>query len=321
MPEEQKEPRRTDEKLQKVIARRGMGSRRQLEQWISDGRVRVNGKVARLGDRVTAKDIIVVDGHKIPDEITDEVQVLLLNKPEGVVTSRRDPSGLPTVYDRLPKPVQGRWIAVGRLDINTTGLLLFTTDGELANKLMHPSSNIDREYAVRILGDVDKDMLERLQSGVLLEDGMARFSDISEASGSGVNQWYRVVIQEGRNREVRRLWESQGVKVSRLKRVRFGYIFLPSRIRAGSSELLEQKDVKILYEMASLPPKKVVALSPERRRELKRQSNKTAGKKGPQKGSTVTKKASKRRKASDLVDLTTSKSLGHSVPGKRKGRR
>lgn len=266
------------EKLQKVIARRGIGSRRQVEQWIIGGRVRVNGKVARLGDRVTVDDIIILDGHKVPDEITDEVQILLYNKPEGEVTSRKDPEGRPTVYDRLPKPVQGRWIAVGRLDINTSGLLLFTTDGELANKLMHPSSNIDREYAVRVLGDVDKDILQRLKDGVLLEDGMAKFTDISEASGSGANRWYHVVIQEGRNREVRRLWDSQGIKVSRLKRVRFGFIFLPSRIRAGSWELLQQKDTRVLYEMVGLPPRKVLGLSPAKRQAIQRQMNKSSRK-------------------------------------------
>lgn len=280
------------EKLQKVLARRGLASRRKSEQWISDGRIRVNGMVARPGDRVTAKDIILLDGHKIPDEITDEVQILLYNKPEGEVTSRKDPEGRNTVYDRLPKPEQGRWIAVGRLDINSTGLLLFTTDGELANKLMHPSSNIDREYAVRVLGGVDDKVLGQLKSGVKLEDGEARFSDISEASGRGANQWYRVVIQEGRHREVRRLWESQGVKVSRLKRVRFGFVFLPSRIRAGCWELLKQKDADVLYEMAGLPARKVLALSPGKVQKIRRKQGKPYTKKPG--GKTITKKAGNR---------------------------
>ena len=264
-----------DEKLQKVLARRGMGSRRQLETWIIDGRVRVNGKVARLGDRVTSRDEIIVDGHKIPDEVSAEVQVLIYNKPEGELVSHKDPEGRTTVYSRLPKPAQGRWIAVGRLDINTPGLVLFTNDGDLANKLMHPSSNIDREYAVRVLGDVDDDMLAHLQAGVELDDGMARFTDISKAGGSGANRWYHVVIQEGRNREVRRLWESQGVKVSRLKRVRFGFMFLPSRIRAGQWELLQQKDVNVLYDMADLPRKKVAMLTPAKQQVIKRQMNKS----------------------------------------------
>ncbi|WP_020409440.1 23S rRNA pseudouridine(2605) synthase RluB [Hahella ganghwensis] len=268
-------PQSVDEKLQKVIARRGVGSRRQVEEWISQGRVRVNGHVAKLGDRVSGADKIIVDGHPIPDEVAEETLVLVYNKPEGEVTSRNDPEGRPTVFGRLPRPVQGRWVAVGRLDINTSGLLLFTTDGELANKLMHPSSEIDREYAVRVLGEVDEEMIGRLKEGVFLEDGPARFSDISEAGGTGSNRWFHVVLQEGRNREVRRLWESQGVTVSRLKRVRYGFIFLPSRIKVGGWELMSQKDVNVLYEMAGLKPKKVVELNPQHKAKLKRQMNKS----------------------------------------------
>ncbi len=271
------------EKLQKVMARRGLGSRREIETWIQEGRIKVNGKPATLGDRVTREDQILLDGHKIPDEITDEVQVLIYNKPEGQVTTRNDPEGRPTVYDRLPKPSQGRWIAIGRLDINTTGLLLFTTDGELANRLMHPSSNIDREYVTRVLGEVDDAMLTRLKEGVLLEDGVGKFSDISEASGTGANKWYHVVIQEGRNREVRRLWESQGVQVNRLKRVRFGFIFLPSRLALGRWELMRQKDVDVLYDMANLPRKKVLDLTPGKQSQIKRQMNKKGrGKSAPE---------------------------------------
>ncbi len=284
-------PQSVDEKLQKVIARRGVGSRRQVEEWISQGRVRVNGRVATLGDRVSNSDKIVVDGHHIPEESSEETLVLVYNKPEGEVTSRHDPEGRPTVFDRLPRPVQGRWIAVGRLDINTSGLLLFTTDGELAHKLMHPSSEIDREYAVRVLGEVDEEMIARLKEGIFLEDGPARFSDISEAGGSGSNRWFHVVLQEGRNREVRRLWESQGVTVSRLKRVRYGYIFLPSRIKVGAWELMSQKDVNVLYEMAGLKPKKVVELKPQHKVKLKRQMNKS--------GHQVRKPSSGRKKVAE----------------------
>ncbi|WLQ15099.1 pseudouridine synthase [Hahella aquimaris] len=267
------------EKLQKVIARQGLASRREAEEWISGGRVRVNGKVAHLGDRVTTEDKISVDGHKIAMVDAEETMVLVYNKPEGEVTSRKDPEGRPTVFARLPKLKSGRWVAVGRLDINTTGLLIFTTDGELANRLMHPSSQIDREYAVRVHGEVTEEMLTHLRDGVLLEDGVAKFSDIKEAGGSGSNRWFHVVLQEGRNREVRRLWESQGVTVSRLKRVRYGYMFLPSRVRLGNWEMAGQKDVNVLYEMAGMQPKTVASLTPHTREKLQRQQGKSGASK------------------------------------------
>jgi len=224
-----------DEKLQKVLARAGLGSRREMEQWISAGRVKVNGRPASLGDRVGATDRITVDGKKLAGgtKTRDQCRVLLYNKPEGEICTRNDPEGRPTVYDRLPGLKHGRWVAVGRLDINTSGLLLFTTDGELANTLMHPSSGIDREYAVRVLGEVTPEMLKAMREGVLLEGELCRFSDIQLFGGRGANQWYHVVLMEGKNREVRRLWESQGVKVSRLKRVRFGPLFIPSTVRRG----------------------------------------------------------------------------------------
>ncbi|MBU6952942.1 MULTISPECIES: 23S rRNA pseudouridine(2605) synthase RluB [unclassified Hahella] len=278
------------EKLQKVIARQGLASRREAEEWISGGRVRVNGKVAHLGDRVTAEDKISVDGHKISMVDAEETMVLVYNKPEGEVTSRKDPEGRPTVFARLPKLKSGRWVAVGRLDINTTGLLIFTTDGELANRLMHPSSQIDREYAVRVHGEVTEEMVARLQDGVLLEDGLAKFSDIKEAGGSGSNRWFHVVLQEGRNREVRRLWESQGVTVSRLKRVRYGYMFLPSRVRLGNWEMAGQKDVNVLYEMAGMQPKTIASLTPHTKEKLQRQQGKSgASKPKPSNGRTGTR--------------------------------
>lgn len=251
-----------DEKLQKVLARAGFGSRRELEQWISDGRVKINGAVAKLGDRVTSKDKIVVDGKKLaPREQSAQAHpVLLYNKPLGEICTRNDPEGRPTVFDHLPRLTHARWVAVGRLDINTTGLLLFTTDGELANKLMHPSAQIQREYMVRVMGEVTDEHIRNLTSGVELEDGTARFDGIRFGGGEGVNQWYYVMLQEGRNREVRRLWESQGLKVSRLKRVRYGNIVIPSYVKMGKFVELPATETKALYQLAGLkwqPPKDI----------------------------------------------------------------
>lgn len=253
------------EKLQKVLANKGFGSRRGMEKWIAAGRVRVNGAPATLGDRVAADDLIQVDGRPI-GRVQDEqqpVKLLLYNKPVGQVCSRRDPEARPTVFDRLPRLKNQRWIAIGRLDINTSGLLLFTTDGELANKLMHPASQIEREYAVRVNGVVDAAMVKRLHKGVMLEDGMARFTDIQDGGGKGSNHWYHVVLAEGKNRQVRRLWESQGVMVSRLKRVRYSNIFIPSKTRAGRWSDVDPRDVRGLYRAVDLPvPKRIAAASP-----------------------------------------------------------
>ncbi len=251
-----------DEKLQKVLARAGFGSRRELEQWISDGRVKINGVVAKLGDRVTSKDKIVVDGKKLAprDQEAQVHPVLLYNKPLGEICTRNDPEGRPTVFDHLPRLTHARWVAVGRLDINTTGLLLFTTDGELANKLMHPSAQIQREYMVRVMGEVTDEHIRNLTSGVELEDGTARFDAIRFGGGEGINQWYYVVLQEGKNREVRRLWESQGLKVSRLKRVRYGNIVIPSYVKMGKFVELPATETKALYQLAKLkwqPPKDI----------------------------------------------------------------
>lgn len=223
------------EKIQKVLAREGLASRREIERWIEAGRISVDGKPATLGDRVEADARISVDGK--PVQLSSPAQVksriLIYNKPEGEICSRNDPEGRTTVFEKLPSLDSGRWISVGRLDINSSGLLLFTNDGGLANKLTHPSSEIEREYSVRVLGEVDGAILDRLLHGVKLEDGMARFSSITEGGGQGINRWYHVVIKEGRKREVRRLWESQGLKVSRLIRVRFGPIHLPRELRPG----------------------------------------------------------------------------------------
>ncbi|HEY5717662.1 MAG TPA: 23S rRNA pseudouridine(2605) synthase RluB [Motiliproteus sp.] len=244
----------SDEKLQKVLARAGVGSRREMESWIAAGRVTVNGQVATLGSRVGPKDELAVDGRSVSAKaMAPGCRVIVYNKPVGEVCTRKDPEGRPTVFDKLPRLAGERWISIGRLDINTSGLLLFTTDGELANKLMHPSSKVDREYAVRIHGQVDDEMLARLKKGVLLEDGMARFTDVQHFDGSGMNQWFHVVVMEGRNREVRRLWESQGVEVSRLKRVRYGCIFLSRSIAAGRWEELGQKELNDLCDLVELP--------------------------------------------------------------------
>lgn len=243
-----------DEKLQKVLARAGFGSRRELEEWITAGRIKVNGKVATLGDRVSPKDKILVDGKKLAprDGAPLAPMVLLYNKPLGEICTRNDPEGRPTVFDHLPKLQHARWVAVGRLDINTTGLLLFTTDGELANKLMHPSAQVEREYAVRVMGEVTEEILRTLQRGVELDDGIASFNAIRDAGGEGANHWYHVVIMEGRNREVRRLWESQGLKISRLKRIRYGNILIPSFVKAGKYVELPAPEVKMLYQLAGM---------------------------------------------------------------------
>ncbi|MGQ9424656.1 23S rRNA pseudouridine(2605) synthase RluB [Gilvimarinus sp. F26214L] len=231
--------------MHKVLARAGLGSRREMEAAIAEGRVRINGKVATIGDRVTREDKIVFDGHVVKAAAPgrQRLRVVLYNKPEGEICSRSDPEGRPTVYDHLPRLREGRWISVGRLDINTSGALLFTNDGDFAHKLMHPSSVIDREYLVRIYGEVDEDMKQRLLDGVLLEDGVARFTDIVERETEGSSHWYYCVVMEGRNREVRRLWESQGVKVNRLKRVRYGNIFIPSHVRAGQWVELNHREI------------------------------------------------------------------------------
>jgi len=276
----------SDEKLQKVLARSGFGSRREMERWIEEGRVVLNDQPARLGDRVGEADSVAVDGKpvKLTFAATAERRVLIYNKPLGEVCTRHDPEGRPTVFDNLPPLKQGRWVAIGRLDINTTGLLIFTTDGELANRMMHPSMQIDREYAVRVLGDVNEAMLERLKQGVLLDDGMARFTDVRFFDGEGANKWYHCVVMEGRNREVRRLWESQGLQVNRLKRVRFGPVFLPSDVKVGTWRELPPKEVDLLAKELELDTARVHRPTPEEadkeRRLYKHQRVRQAASKG-----------------------------------------
>ncbi|CAH9019551.1 23S rRNA pseudouridine(2605) synthase RluB [Candidatus Nitrosacidococcus sp. I8] len=240
------------ERLQKVLARGGIASRRRIESWIEMGRIRINGTVAKLGDRVSKNDSITLDGEKISSKQLSpfkDMQVILYHKPPGEVCTRRDEKERPTVFRALPRPKQGRWINVGRLDLNTSGLLLFTNDGELAHQLMHPSMAIEREYAVRILGNVTESALQNMLKGVQLEDGFAQFNNILDSGGTGANHWYHVTLQEGRNREVRRIWESQQVQVSRLIRIRFGSIKLPPRLKVGHWQLLTSSEIQLLLEM------------------------------------------------------------------------
>ncbi|MDJ0877377.1 MAG: pseudouridine synthase [Halieaceae bacterium] len=276
------------EKLQKVLARAGIGSRREMERWIEAGRVQIDGRQAKLGDRVDGEAAISVDGRAVSQAEVDKTRVLLYHKPPGEVCSRKDPEGRKTVFDKLPRLKHGRWISVGRLDFNTSGLLLFTTDGELANALMHPSSNIEREYMVRVKGEVDQDTINRLTEGVMLEDGVARFTDIVDGGGEGTNHWYYVVIMEGRTREVRRLWESQDCVVSRLKRTRYGNVFIPSRVKQGMYVELDKKEVKGLYQLADLPPKPIEGATPSQKKREQRQLEKRGDSK-PRKKSGVRK--------------------------------
>ncbi|RKF20395.1 23S rRNA pseudouridine(2605) synthase RluB [Alginatibacterium sediminis] len=241
------------EKLQKVLARSGKGSRREMETYIDSGRVLVNGKVAKLGDRVEESDVIRLDGHSVDTSAQAFCRVLIYNKDEGEICTRQDPEGRPTVFDRLPPLKVGRWVAVGRLDINTSGLMLFTTDGELANRLMHPRFEIEREYAVRVFGEVSDKNIQNLRQGVELEDGKANFTKIMKQPGEGINHWYHVTLNEGRNREVRRLWESQDCQVSRLIRVRYGKMALPKALPRSGWQDLGLEDVNYLLNLVQLP--------------------------------------------------------------------
>lgn len=240
------------ERIQKVLARAGVGSRRAVEGWISAGRIQVNGQVAQLGDRIGADDRVLLDGKPVQMDWRAEPRFKLLAyyKPDGEICTRSDPEGRKNVFDQLPRLKQGRWVALGRLDINSQGLMLFTTDGELANQLLHPSAGIEREYAARVRGQLSQDSLRALIRGVRLEDGPARFTAIRDAGGEGSNHWYHVVITEGRQREVRRLFESQGLTVARLMRVRFGPIELPRGKRPGQFWDLSADEVAALQRAA-----------------------------------------------------------------------
>lgn len=242
-----------EERIQKVLARAGVASRREIERWITDNRIKVNGKLATIGDRISENDKVLVDGKPFyTKKSTPRRRVIMYHKPEGQICSRSDPEGRKTVFDSLPRLNNGRWIAIGRLDINTSGLLLFTTDGELAHRLMHPSYEIEREYAVRVMGAVTPQMISTLKKGVMIEGELANFDEITDAGGTGINHWYHVVLKEGRNREVRRLWESQEVKVSRLMRVRYGVIKMQKKQKPGRWEELEKRELDQLLRMVKL---------------------------------------------------------------------
>jgi len=240
------------ERIQKVLARAGHGSRRQIEGWIEAGRITVNGSVARLGDNLGEKDRVCLDDKPLHFDINVPPRVIAYHKPVGELCSRHDPEGRATIFEHLPKLRKGRWVQVGRLDFNTSGLLLLTTDGELANRLMHPAAGIEREYAVRVLGDVDPEMLDRLRSGVELDDGIAAFARIMDAGGSGANHWYHVILKEGRKHEVRRLWASQGVTVSRLKRIRYGPVVLTARLAQRRWRELDDQELTALLAQAGI---------------------------------------------------------------------
>lgn len=242
------------ERIQKLLARAGVGSRREIERWIEEGRLTVNGDRIQLGYHLKPGDHLqinnrVVKWEKYADQPT---RVLVYHKPVGELVTRRDPEGRPVIFTQLPKLLVGRWIAVGRLDINTSGLLLVTNNGELANRLMHPSRQVEREYAVRILGEVDDAMIQRLKIGVELEDGPAHFEEVRFYAGEGANKWFYVTVKQGRNRLVRRLWESQEVKVSRLMRVRYGDITLPEKVRSHDHYELESKELQALLSSVEL---------------------------------------------------------------------
>lgn len=262
-PEEPGQQPTSPQRVQKLLARLGYGSRREIESWISAGRVSIDGRPASLGDRISDPRQVAVDGRPLRAATQEPTpRVLVCHKPVGQITSHRDPEGRDSVFDHLPRLRQGRWIAVGRLDINTQGLLLLTTDGELAHRLMHPSTMVEREYAVRVRGPVAPEDVARLRTGVNVGGEQLSFRALTDAGGEGSNHWYHVVLAEGRNREVRRLWEAIGAQVSRLIRVRYGPVSLPRQLRAGRSLELDQLALAELYQAAGLPPPKRSTASP-----------------------------------------------------------
>ena len=242
-------------RLQKALAASGVGSRREMEEWIQNGWVTVNGKVAQLGDKVQPEDQVLVKGSVIKLKWPDRLpRIILYYKQEGEIVSRDDPQGRVSIFDRLPQAASSRWVAIGRLDINTSGLLILTTSGELANRFAHPSFEVEREYAVRVLGELDMDKMRLLTSeGVMLEDGLARVERIHSQGGEGVNKWYNVVLKEGRNREVRRIFEHFGLTVSRLVRTGFGPIGVPNRLKRGQFYELNAAEVASVMKWADLP--------------------------------------------------------------------
>ena len=289
------------QRLQKIMATAGLGSRRALEQRIKDGEVKINGATASIGQSVADGDRIGFEDREwTVVALRSKHRNLVYNKPTGEVTTRSDPQGRPTVFDKLPRLQGARWIAVGRLDINTSGLLLMTTDGELANAMMHPSNRVDREYACRIFGEVDEQKLARLKEGVMLDDGPAQFSDIVASGGGDGNTWYHVTILEGRNREVRRLWASQDLTVSRLKRVRYGAVFLPKRLRMGDWSELTPRVHQVLREDVGLKPLPVqLGLQPAKgHRQSDHTRRKSTARKKTRRKTTSRRKPATRRRSS-----------------------
>jgi 23S rRNA pseudouridine2605 synthase len=251
------------ERIQKVLARGGIASRREIERWISEGRIKVNGAIVTQGMKLTLGDYLQINDRVVHWEKFAEqpTRVLLYHKATGEIVTRQDPENRPVIFKNLPNLDTARWIAIGRLDINTSGLLLVTNNGELANRLMHPSTEVEREYAVRILGNVTDATLEKLKTGVELEDGKAKFDEIHFSGGEGANKWYNVIVSEGRNRLVRRLWESQTLTVSRLIRVRYGPIVLPEGLRTSRFYELTDKELDLLFEYAGMAKEKHITTS------------------------------------------------------------
>ncbi|KRH79816.1 ribosomal large subunit pseudouridine synthase B [Ferrovum sp. JA12] len=255
------------QKLHKILAQSGLGSRRDMETLIEEGRVLVNGEVATVGTRITTMDTVKVDRRIIKLNFSEEIpKILLYYKPEGEIVSRDDPQGRPSVFSALPRIRGGKWINVGRLDFNTSGLLVFTNNGDLANRLMHPSFEIEREYAVRLVGEMSEDDLKRCCKEITLDDGPARFEWIRDMGGEGTNHWYQVGIKEGRNREVRRMFEAMNLMVSRLLRTRYGMMELPSRLKRGQFLELKPEQVKQVIEWVGITkPMKVKQHTPSPR--------------------------------------------------------
>ena len=255
------------ERIQKVLARGGVASRREIERWITEGRLKINGVLVKQGAHLKAGDYLQLNDRVLNWEkfAIQPTRVLIYHKPTGEIVTRNDPQGRPTIFASLPKLDTSRWIAVGRLDVNTSGLLLITNNGELANKLMHPSTEVEREYAVRILGEVPAETIELLKQGVQLEDGAAKFDQIYFMGGEGANKWYHVIVSEGRNRLVRRLWEAQNVVVSRLMRVRYGPVVLSDGLRTGKCQELNAKELDLLFEFAGMPAETSHVVRPEKK--------------------------------------------------------
>ncbi|MFV9614741.1 MAG: pseudouridine synthase [Gammaproteobacteria bacterium] len=262
------------ERIQKALARMGYGSRREIERLIGEEKIRINGQLAKIGDHVKAGDKINIGNRRaVITSDVNRIRVLLYNKPEGEICTQKDEEGRKTVFESIGRLKEGRWISVGRLDINSSGLLLFTNYGELANHLMHPSSEIEREYAVRVNGEVTNEIIENLLKGVELEDGLLKFDQVIDAGGQGANHWYHVILKEGKNREVRRLWQSQDMRVSRLTRVRYGSLVLPRDLKVGKKVELSLDEIKTLFKNVNLKwPESRDEMASQRQHKAKNQS-------------------------------------------------